>query len=331
MSDSPDLNDVLAILDVGHGNSAVLFCGEEVIVFDVGLGSSLLEFLTNQDIKLINTIYLSHADEDHIAGMMGILASKTVEIGCVTLNSDACKKSAVWDDLVYELEGAYRTGHINFQVGLTEGHITSFEDVTVTVIGPSRYLASKGAGSVNRSGKKIHSNSISAVIRICKADQPIAILPGDIDSVGLEDLISTGVAADAPILVFPHHGGYQGIGSSIEDYVVKLIELVQPHSVLFSIGRGKYETPNPQLVEELRKYSSITRIMCTQLSEHCTSTIPDNPSDHLCEVFSLGRSKQVCCSGTVLISLNDPSSILPDNDHHIAFIKKYVEKPLCLI
>ncbi len=36
----------LTILDVGHGNSAVLVDSEGVVVIDAGLKSSLLEYLT---------------------------------------------------------------------------------------------------------------------------------------------------------------------------------------------------------------------------------------------------------------------------------------------
>ena len=52
-------NTFLVILDVGHGNSAVLVDDEQVVVIDADPKSGLLEYLTQNDIKTIDTILLS--------------------------------------------------------------------------------------------------------------------------------------------------------------------------------------------------------------------------------------------------------------------------------
>ena len=76
------LRSHLCILDVGHGNSAVIIAGSsEVVVIDVGRKNALREFIYQQEIKRIRTIYLSHADEDHIGSLVGLLASNIVTIG----------------------------------------------------------------------------------------------------------------------------------------------------------------------------------------------------------------------------------------------------------
>ena len=87
------LEETLAVLDVGHGASAVLFSGNDVAVFDTGTGSSLLEFLDQQGVTRIRTVVLSHADRDHIGGLVGLLAANTVAIGRVVANTDSSQGS----------------------------------------------------------------------------------------------------------------------------------------------------------------------------------------------------------------------------------------------
>ena len=81
----------LCFLDVGHGNAAVLIAGDqEVALVDVGRHSALREFLDEQQITRIGSIYLSHADQDHIGALVGLLAAPDIlierrlfELGCL--------------------------------------------------------------------------------------------------------------------------------------------------------------------------------------------------------------------------------------------------------
>ncbi len=79
----------VSILDVGHGNITILRDGYDVVVVDCGArGSSLLEYLTRENISSINVIFLSHADQDHIGGLLTVLASSEFEVKEVYINSD---------------------------------------------------------------------------------------------------------------------------------------------------------------------------------------------------------------------------------------------------
>jgi competence protein ComEC len=62
------LDPILTILDVGHGNCAVLEDGQRTVVFDCGPKTGLLEYLTSRTITVLDLVLISHADEDHIAG-----------------------------------------------------------------------------------------------------------------------------------------------------------------------------------------------------------------------------------------------------------------------
>ena len=323
------LRDTLAVLDVGHGSSAVLFSGDDVAVFDTGPGSGLLRFLKEQNVNRIKTVFVSHADLDHIGGLVGLLAANTVTVERVVLNTDSSQRSEAWDDLTHELDARHRAGKTTVKTTIREGDSEAFGTVTATAAGPSTYLAARGPGSTDRSGRRITSNSISAVFRLTVDASPIALLTGDLDVVGFENLLGVGGALDAPVLVFPHHGGGVG-GSNVAGFVTKLVKSARPGVVLFSIGRRRTGTPDPQVVHYLRQAEPAARIVCTQLSQHCAKARPTFTPTHLSPVFARGRSDGACCGGTILISLRDAPGITPDSANHLEFIRKAAETPLCM-
>ena len=297
-------------------------------VFDTGLGSGLLEFLREHNVNHVNTVVLSHADRDHIGGLVGLLAAKTVTVDRVVVNTDSVQESAVWKKLRYDLDARHRAGTITFDTTIRAGDSEIFGTVTATAAAPSTYFAASGAGSEDLSGRKISSNSISAVIRLSGAMGPIVVLAGDLDVVGFDELVRAGGKIEAPVLVFPHHGGGTG-ASDVRGYVTQLIQRVQPRVVVFSIGRASAGTPDPEIVRCLREAAPDVRIVCTQLSQHCAKSLPTFRPSHLSPVFALGRIDGACCGGTVLIPLHDPSRITPESAAHLAFIGQAAETPLC--
>ena len=61
------------------------------MIFDAGSGSTLLEFLDESAITEIDTVIISHADADHLSGLLSLLSAATVQVRHVHLNSDATK------------------------------------------------------------------------------------------------------------------------------------------------------------------------------------------------------------------------------------------------
>lgn len=321
----------LAILDVGHGNSAVLIDDGNVTVIDAGPGSALLEYLKQEGVSRIDVILISHADQDHIAGLIGVLASEEFEIGIVRLNSDASKGSKIWDDLQDALDTSHTAGALDFNVALTVRDTGAFDQgaVHIQILSPSLYIAGKGPGSTDRKGRPLTSNSVSAVIRLSRDGRPIALFPGDMDDVGLDNLAESGEDCSAPILVFPHHGGRPG-SSDMEAFARRLSEMVGPRFVIFSIGRGKHNTPQPEIVASVRNTLPGVHIACTQLSERCAKDTPASEPQHLAPNFAQGKQSGRCCGGTIVVELNDPElTILPLAEDHLTFINLHAETALC--
>lgn len=317
----------LAILDVGHGNAGILREDDSVVLFDAARGSHVLEFLEQQSIKKIDLVVLSHSDLDHIGGLVGLLAAG-VKIGKVLLNSDSLKESAIWADLIWTLEDARRAGDILFEVGLAVGKKFEMPGMKRTygeVVSPTPGLAAIGAGGKDRRDRRITSNSISACIRLSFDGRPTVLLTGDMDEVALDQAIEAATPLEAPILVFPHHGGLPG-GGDPAVFAHQLLEKVHPDTVLFSFGRSKHENPRPEIVEAIRKRGA--HVACTQLSVHCGAANSNADTSHLEDAYSAGAPGGLCCAGTMVIDLEPSSFRFRRQEAHVEFIKSF-GKTLC--
>ena len=100
---------------------------------DAGRGTGLLEFLLEQGIENVRTVYLSHSDVDHVAALLGLLESGAVTVQRVVVNSDSSKESRIWGDLVYELDLMHRDNAVDFTVGLVAGEREVLDDVEVEI------------------------------------------------------------------------------------------------------------------------------------------------------------------------------------------------------
>ena len=156
------------------------------------------------------------------------------------------------------------------------------------------------------------------------------LLPGDLDEVGLDNLIESGVDAKASIAVFPHHGGTTGKGD-MATFASRYCNAVEPENVIFSIGRGRYNTPRPEIVDILRRKLPKSRVLCTQLSEHCAGKVPNEDPAHLTDKASRGRELRKCCAGTIVITLGKAApTLFPILDTHSEFIARAAPTALCM-
>jgi hypothetical protein len=160
--------------------------------------------------------------------------------------------------------------------------------------------------------------------------QPIAFFAGDVDQVGLDELHAIGVAdAPAAILVFPHHGGRAGSNVDLGSFAENLCKLTRPNCIVFSVGRGKFANPDPEVVRAVRSVVADVRVACTQLSENCATAVPKTLPSHLTPLFARGRERNQCCAGTLVVNFDSPIEILPSAPTHFAFIQASAPSALC--
>jgi competence protein ComEC len=169
------------LLDVGQGLAAVVQTQNHVLVFDTGprfssgfnTGEAVVApFLRSQGRGLIDTLVVSHGDNDHIGGVAGLRAEMPV---VQTLSS-----------VPQRIEGAELC---------QAGQRWQWDGVTFAVLNPDNTIRVAG-------GRK--DNNHSCVLRV-QAGEHSLLLTGDIERAAERMLArSSQIAAD--VLVVPHHG-----------------------------------------------------------------------------------------------------------------------------
>lgn len=316
----------LTILDVGHGNCAILRSQGAVAVVDSPIGSLLLDTLRDLGIAKIDAAFISHSDKDHLAGIVALLTSEDVVVDRLYVNPDAGKNSAVWADLIAAVSVAQKRGGCAVSNSLTSavpGQV-SIGDATIHVVAPSAALSLRGVPGIMPDGAVVTANSLSAVLRVETAAGHGVLLAGDLDEIGLADAIEHGADLGARILVFPHHGGSPG--DDVEAFVTRLIDAVRPESVIFSNGRNKYDLPLRSVVDAV--VAAGCSVACTQLARACSNT--QIAGEHLEEVRAHGRRAGHSCAGSISFDLQSGAARPEDAIARFnTFVNDQVPTPMC--
>jgi beta-lactamase superfamily II metal-dependent hydrolase len=320
----------LAILDVGHGNSAVLHDHNGILVFDAGPGSTLNEYLLDNQIREIAALLISHSDADHLGGAINLLSSREFRVKEVYLNPDSRNAGSTFEIFRSALRDAKENRGTRIVPHLTTTLSKSFQvgATVVEILAPAPETALSGVGGRDLAGKRLNPNSMSAVVRLMVDNIPMVLLPGDMDADGLANLIRDHPALPARILLFPHHGGRPGRASPTL-FARDLCSLVHPEIVIFSIGRGKHNTPNPAIVDAVLAHSPKAHIACTQLSVGCAADKPSSEPVHLIRDVASGKRTRSCCMGTVILTLRTPSETFPVLGEHSDFVDRFAPTALC--
>ncbi|MEG4346170.1 MBL fold metallo-hydrolase [Microcoleus sp. A003_D6] len=321
----------LIILDVGHGNCAILRDTNGVIIIDCAHGVTLIETLENLCIQEISHILISHADADHIAGIINLLSNETIKINNVHLNPDLLRKTEIWKDLITALTDAQqRFGTVlSSELTTTKTGQLNVGQVMVEILAPTPQLALVGGVGRTVDERRLNPNSTSAVIGLVHNTHRVAILGADIDQVGLDELLKERSELKADILVFPHHGGRPG-GADGKAFAQQLCDLVKPNLVVFSMGRGRFDNPREEIVEGVVSSVPMAHILCTQLSNKCAGSVPDLDPRHLNTLPARGRTSNSCCGGTVSIKIaGNQTNYAADIAAHKEFIDYRVYNPVC--
>ena len=319
----------LVVLEVGHGSAAVLLDTSGVVVVDAGQGGVLLDFLRGAGITVVDLLLISHTDSDHIRNAPDLLLDHGIAVRRVCFNSDADKNTQVWGDF----RDALRYGRqkkdlkINAELTVSNPGTVTFGAVQVEILYPFPEIAASGPGGLDVDGNRITGNSMSAVVRLRTAAGPQVLLAGDSETACLDAWAAEKISPEAKVLVFPHHGGNPGAADP-SAFAARLIQLVNPATVMFSIHRTQHELPLPGVVDAVRQHSSVKRVACTQLSARCANAA-GAPGSHLVDVPRAGAASN-CCAGSIVIDLSGAQPVVaPDEAQHQAYITSLGGTPLC--
>lgn len=259
----------LIVLDVGHGNAAILHDEGGTVVFDTGEGAHVGHYLDQIGVRKIQAIFLTHADKDHIGGAATLLLNTRLQIGEVLVNSDASKNTHIFRQLCLALADANERFGTKIDRRLVSSIKLKRKGANIEVLHPPDAAALSGVGGKTTSGKRLTSNSMSAAIRVSHNSKSSILLGGDIECDCLDSWKVRKIQPAASALIFPHHGGMPGTTNESEAglFAFELTKIVGPEFVIFSNHRTKHGNPRDEVITGILKAQPKTRLACTQLPE----------------------------------------------------------------
>ena len=224
----PLQNEALSVhfIDVGQADCALLECGGKFMLIDGGNvedSSLVVSYLQKQGVQELEAVVCSHAHEDHVGGLPGVLAvfpTKAVYAPTRTYSSKC------FDDFVYYTD----------QQGLTitipkPGDTLTLGIATATVLGPVESYA--------------ETNNTSIVLMVQFGNNKF-LFTGDMETDAENDLLDSGAKVKADVLKVGHHGSNTSTG-------YRFLYEVNPAFAVISVGRGNsYGHPHDEPMSRLR-------------------------------------------------------------------------------
>ena len=246
----------MTVIDVGQGSASLLELpgGHTMLVDGGGLSDNstfdmgariVAPLLWRKKIRTIDTMVLSHANSDHLNGLMYV--ARNFKVRRIWTNSQPA------DSLSYrrfialvKKRGLLRPPYPNL------ARVHEINGATVSVLYPPSDFLKRSRTDLWRN---INNNSL--VLKVALGSVSF-LLPGDIMAAAERELVAglKGPLASS-VLLAPHHGSRH---SSSDSFVAA----VQPEAVIFSIGRGnRFRFPHPTVLKKYRqKGSRIFRTDC---------------------------------------------------------------------
>lgn len=223
----------VTVMDVGQGDAILIEGprGNRVLVDGGPTSGAINEALGRNlpfDDRRIDVVAVSHAQTDHIGGLLEVV--REYDVGMV-LNTPKAGDSALYDAWLEELDGA--------QVPVTTADRGQTIDlgggVTLQVLAPDVEDVLLPVNDLNEA---------SLVLRLTMGEVSF-LLPGDLDENGEAQLIRSGADLSATVLKVGHHGSRT---STSEAFLARVDPLVD----VISVGEGnRFGHPTDEVLQRL--------------------------------------------------------------------------------
>lgn len=323
------------VLDVGHGNCALVLGDDWTLMVDAGASAAVVQTVIHLELDRLDAVVISHRDLDHAGGLIPLLSRKELEIGAIYIGADAAKNPTAPEtaNLLAALADAKASGRCPVSRDLDDtmdAQALSGGGVDVEILAPTFQMAMTGPRGVAPAGGTITSNTVSAVLRVTLDSGLSILLPGDMDEIALSDLLAKGTDISADVLVFPHHGSL-GAVSDERAFAATLTAAVHADTVLFSVGRGSKARPTAEVLGGVFETNPDIAVACTQLSSGCLESDADLADEitHLTELPAAGRKACRSCAGSMTFG---PAGLdAPDQAAHQSYISAVAKTPMCRV
>lgn len=230
----------LVFLDVGQGDAVLIRTPQGVTALVDGGGnvfsaqepaanpgeSVILPYLRYAGVGAVDVIVNTHPHEDHLQGLLPVLARRRVPL---VVDSGRSAAGPSWPEYLRLIEerGAFRWTAAAGQV------IRLGRDVRLEVLHPGEAM----------SGTRSDLNNNSVVMRLVFGDTA-ALLTGDIEAEAQLDLLRRGTELRADVVKVPHHGSRWALVSAF-------YEAAGADSAVITVGRNNYGHPSPEVIAAL--------------------------------------------------------------------------------
>lgn len=303
----------VTFLNVGQADSVVITLPDRksaVVVDCAKNGSETVGYLEKAGITGLVRIILTHTDNDHMGGALGLVQNFDLTTKELAYNIDTLK--------IREQQGKLTTLRHLLQLSEEKGIETSSpkypdfwedQDVKINILHPDDHF-------LKNSVLNEDPNNGSLLLMVSFGNNKL-LLSSDIEGKGWESILERGVNIKADVLKFPHHGAwYTPVDNepSLKDLIKHNID---PSLVVISVGtQNPYNHPRAETLSFLHSYPGL-RFVCTQATKKCHSP--------------LETSKEPCkCAGTVDVKVKQNYiSVHPTRENHEKIISQF-NQPQCV-
>ena len=225
---APEEKFEITMLNVGQGLSVLIRADDEYMLYDGGgrsKSSYVVSYLTKtRSITNLKYIVSSHYDEDHVAGLVGVM--NTISVGQV-ITSDYEGDTKIYQSFRNKLaEKGYPEIHPKV------GDTFALGSAVIQVIGPTEYNQSK-------------ENDNSIAIKITYGNFS-AVFTGDAEEDECEQIITSGLNLNANLYIVGHHGSEYSTSD-------ELLKKISPQYAFLSVGSGNsYGHPTAKTLNALK-------------------------------------------------------------------------------
>ncbi len=219
----------LTMLDVGQGLSVLVQADGEYLIYDGGgrgASSYVVAYLQQHGVTELEWLAVSHYDEDHISGLVGVLHTTPVE--------QALMPGYTTDTQIYQsLQNVLGEKSVPV-IYPAQGDAFSLGGAEIQVVGPRNYAYDS-------------DNSNSICLRICYGNFR-CLLTGDAERDAEHDMVASGQDLTCDLYVVGHHGS----SSSTSE---ELLDAASPAYAFLSVGEDNpYGHPTEQTLEALQRH-----------------------------------------------------------------------------
>lgn len=266
----------ITFLDVGQGDSIVVEVGrEKVYLIDSGGTNQLtqeawrkkrdpfevgkdvvLPFLRSRGIERIDTLVMTHPDNDHVAGFLALLPH--VQIGSAWVNGEAPKEAE------QQILAALQKKQVPILTNHRIVHWADQPEVEWTWLSPVYHPDEP----------KLAGNDASIVLLLTAYGKRI-LFTGDLEYTGEKQIVKTYPLPCVDMIKIGHHGSKT---STSEEWLKRL----KPATAVISVGKqNRYHHPHPEVIQRLK--SSGTSLYRTD--QQGAITVRITPEGITCKPF----------------------------------------------